>query len=494
MLLIFFIYGMVAMVNYNDKIKVIVFGVGNYFRKREKDILQQNDFEIIAFADNNENLWKERIYNIPILSPDTILKINYDFIIIMSIYTSEIVKQLLGMGIEKEKIIFGDKFLAERKSGQIKIYSIDKKGMTVTRKVLIISTFLNYNGGSLAAVYAASALEDRKMQVVLMSPGGDKKFIDEIVQSGITVAICPVLPYLFEKELNWIEQFDLVIVNVLSMILCASVLSLRKPVVWWIHESADVYTIIFEKFKEYSSIDSLKGIKIYAVSKIPQNIFNEFFQRRVDGILNYGIPDMNHLTVALKKNKLVFAIIGTVSEIKGHDVFFEAIEKIGKIDNVEFWVIGAIKEDTFVKKVVEKLESNPLIKVWGELTRSQIYDLFPYIDVVVCSSRIDSLPIAITEGMMYGKVCITTYGTGIADYICNEKNGFIVSAEDADALREKIEWIIVNKDKLKEIGINARKTYEKYFNMEVFGRNLENILMETEVWWNKKFVKDNKEN
>ena len=30
--------------------------------------------------------------------------------------------------------------------------------------------------------------------------------------------------------------------------------------------------------------------------------------------------------------------------------------------------------------------------------------------------------------------------------------------------------------------------------MEVFGRNLENILMETEVWWNKKFVKDNKEN
>ena len=144
--------------------------------------------------------------------------------------------------------------------------------------------------------------------------------------------------------------------------------------------------------------------------------------------------------------------------------------------------------------MVEKLESNPLIKVWGELTRSQIYDLFPYIDVVVCSSRIDSLPIAITEGMMYGKVCITTYGTGIADYICNEKNGFIVSAEDADALREKIEWIIVNKDKLKEIGINARKTYEKYFNMEVFGRNLENILMETEVWWNKKFVKDNKEN
>jgi len=51
-----------------------------------------------------------------------------------------------------------------------------------------------------------------------------------------------------------------------------------------------------------------------------KNIFNEFFQRRVDGILNYGIPDMNHLTVALKKNKLVFAIIGTVSEIKGHDI------------------------------------------------------------------------------------------------------------------------------------------------------------------------------
>ena len=52
-------------------------------------------------------------------------------------------------------------------------------------------------------------------------------------------------------------------------------------------------------------------------------------------------------------------------------------------------------------------------------------------------------------------------------------------AGDAVALKEKIEWVIANKEMHQKVGKKARETYEKYFTMDVFGYNLENAIEET---------------
>ena len=127
----------------------------------------------------------------------------------------------------------------------------------------------------------------------------------------------------------------------------------------------------------------------------------------------------------------------------------------------------------------------------GLLTREEIYGIFPHIDVVVCASREDSLPIVMTEGMMFGKVCITTDATGTADFIRDGENGFVVPAGDDQALKEKMEWILYHRDRLADIGRNARKTYEQYFSMDVFGANLEKALLETKSKWCLKGEPDN---
>ena len=87
---------------------------------------------------------------------------------------------------------------------------------------------------------------------------------------------------------------------------------------------------------------------------------------------------------------------------------------------------------------------------------------------------------------MHGKVCITTNATGIADYIKDGENGFVCEAGDAEALCEKMVYLLNHKEQCRRLGENARKTYEKFFSMGEFGKRLEQTLLETEQAYAKR--------
>lgn len=50
---------------------------------------------------------------------------------------------------------------------------------------------------------------------------------------------------------------------------------------------------------------------------------------------------------------------------------------------------------------------------------------------------------------------------------------YFFSSGDSKILSEKMMWCINNPEKLKDMGIRARETYETYLFMDVFGKNLE---------------------
>jgi putative sugar O-methyltransferase len=84
--------------------EVIVFGVGAASIGIENECALYG-FNIVAFIDNNESLWQERRNNKLILSPEKIIELDYERIFITSaLYFEEMKKQLLGYGVEENKI------------------------------------------------------------------------------------------------------------------------------------------------------------------------------------------------------------------------------------------------------------------------------------------------------------------------------------------------------------------------------------------------------
>lgn len=476
-----------------ELLKIIVFGVGRFYRNRRAQLASYRNIEIVAYADNNESLWGTTLDGCVVVAPQNIEKMQYNMILIMSTYGEEIYKQLIGLGVPWERIKPWEVFHTEMASGARKTFQGKNDDGNGRKSILVISTDLNYNGGSLAAAYAIMALKGRGYNTVLAAPAGDSKFINEMIGNGITVHVCPELPYICNLE--WIKQFDAIVVNVFQMMYSAIRISRVRPTLWWIHESMEIFNEVRLRYWNRVMEDALKNIDIYAVSRVPEENFNRFYPDRVRKILHYGIPDMGaeKRMNDMGAEKLVFAIIGNVCTRKAQDIFCKAVQALNDSDRAEFRIIGSCGEDAFCDEVRGMCSQTDSLKMMGLLTRDEIYHRFPEIDVVVCASREDPLPIVMAEGMMFGKVCITTTVTGTADLIRDGENGFVIPMDDVDALKERIEWILDNKDKLADIGRNARKTYEQYFSLEVFGENLDKALCETEREWCLKGEHGNRE-
>lgn len=467
------------------KKKIVIFGTGVFYKKRINSLAEIENVYILAFLDNNQKKWGTFIDNIVICNPQDIKKLEYDYIILMSIYDYEMYNQLLLLGVEENKILYWQQFYSMFSKPQMTYYESDKQDyIQEKKKILFLIADIQYDGGTIAAIYAAICLRQKKYDVTISAPTGNIRLIKEVNNYGIRVVICGALPYIHEE--NWIKEYDIVIVNVLPMIQCACEISKYKPTLWWIHEASNIYERVLKQFSIYNNIESLENINICAVSEIAQKNFNNYFPNKVQRILCYGIPDMYiEQKTRTEPKKFSFAIIGTICELKAQHNFIKAAKKMKDFSLSEFWIIGDLNDSFYGKKIAKMIEGYSNIKVTGLLSREEIYKLYPEIDVVVCASREETMSIVMTEAMMFHKIGITTDRTGIAKYIVDGKNGFIVEADNVEMLSDRMQWIIDNKNRVKEIQDRARKTYEKFFTMERFGNNLESELLYTEKEWEK---------
>lgn len=465
--------------------RIVIFGIGKTYHNNKHNIPSQDSIE--AFLDNNCSMQGRKVDGIMVYNPVQIHELQYDKIVIMSINVYEMMRQLLDMDVPEDKIWTWWRYQSECLRGVLKLFCYHEYHGKPKRRILVLSTNLHYNGGTIATVYAVMALQSRGYQVILAAPSGNSTFIEEISRQGVNVVLCPAVYCLDKAEVYWINQFDVVLVNVFQMLPCACEISKFKPVLWWIHEPSISYDNIYEttrkKFFTYDDTLKMKYINIAAVSRIAKRNFEEYYPDKVNHILPFGIPDeCLHVANELTSEKMTFAIIGAIYEGKAQQVFIQAVLNFTEkeVENLEFLIIGAVADDVYYQEVKALADKVPQIKLIGQLTREEMKESYQKIDVVVCASMEETMSTTITEGLMYGKICITTDSTGIADYITHGENGFICRTGDVKSLWNSMKWIVDHRNQLQSIRYRARETYLKNFSMESFGERLEKLIAETE--------------
>lgn len=457
--------------------KIVIFGAGAYYERRKKYFIDK--VSIVSFIDNDPKLWGTKQDGILIQSPEFITRLEFDQVVLMSLKATEMRRQLLDLSLEEERIKYYDEFYAQLEKGKIELYFdnyICEKG----KRVFIATDMLEYQGSPLAAVYMAKALQAKGYQVILAAAAGKKDFIEDIIKNGFSVFIYSGLQHMEYDKMFWLKDMDYIIANSYFMTDFVKKISRKRRCIWWLHEPKTIYVCMFERYGNFLNSD-LKNLDIYAVSDVARRSFEQYYYDCNVNLLTYGIPDKGVIPWPKgQKKKLVFAVIGYVSNIKGQDIFVEAVRKLDETERkkAEFWIIGNISDNSLGQGIKQAAQMIKNIKILGELNRREIEKVYQDIDVVVCSSREETMSIVMTEGMMYGKVCITTDKTGIAQYIEHGKNGFVCTAENIDGLCFVFQWILKHKGELEDIGKQARLTYEKFFSMEVFGNRIEKALTE----------------
>lgn len=443
--------------------RIIIFGTGKIYERYKNEL---SKLPIVAFLDNDPNKYGTTLDGVIIEAPSKISQYNYDYIFIMSVHYKEMRDQLLELGVSNSCIIdFENKGFLED-IYEIKYY-LKKRRQNHRKNILLCSHDLYLTGAPLVLYYAALLLKDYYNISVFSKFDGPLKY--DFLKLNISVVICNDISSENLVVYNYFDEFDLLLAN--TLVFSANIndmAALGKPVLWWLHEDKNVYESLDISVMNYKLKENIYP---YSVSSPVDSAFYQYYDTEIKR-MRYGIPHENIKFRSREKGALIFAIIGSVGKRKAQDTFVEAIKMLSLNNmNAEFWIIGEIDESN-----KNRYENVNAVRVFGSLSHEQVMELYSYIDIIVCPSLYDPLPVVLAEGMMLRKVCIMSDATGTAEIVKPYKNGLICKSGDVKDLADKMQWVINNTDKLFDIGEEAYNLYQKNFSMDEFRKNLmENI-------------------
>jgi hypothetical protein len=110
--------------------------------------------------------------------------------------------------------------------------------------------------------------------------------------------------------------------------------------------------------------------------------------------------------------------------------------------------------------------------------KENVYPVINQADIVLVCSRNEPFGRLILEAMLLGKSVVGTNSGGTPELIEEGFNGLLYEAGDYSQLTDRIEYLIENRDKIKEFGENGYKFVKEHFTKEEYGGRVYKILMD----------------
>ena len=451
--------------------RIAVFGTGACYRYK-KEVL--NNFEIVVMFDNAKEKQGSYIDGVYVDKPENVSNYAVDFIFLVSDYYREMRTQLLELGVPDRKIIdkehlglFGEWNICKRKEyREEKVFCKESKA-----KVMLYSHDMSLTGAPLVLFDMACVLKEEGYEVDVFTPR-EGNLIYDYLNKGISVTVLQSSQEEFPIDVEEVKRkYDLVVACTFC---CHSVVKKLNdtgiPVVWWIHEAEDVYTIYAEDFDK----DTVgENVHVYGGGSKAIEVFKNYTGQENVKELLYGVENRNVEISCQEKEKRVFAVVASVHQRKGQHIFVKAIENNWKEwkDKAEFWIIGDMTD-----KQREDLEGLNFVKLFKHMDREHLKEIYRDIDVIVCPSLRDPMPVVLVEGMVQKKVCIVSDATGTAQFIEPYVNGLLCHAGDVESLAEMIQWVLDNPEKIGSVGEKGHEIYLNHFAMERFRQNVLRVM------------------
>lgn len=351
-----------------------------------------------------------------------------------------------------------------------KIYNAiqDSNHSYTGQDVLFVSHELSNTGAPHMLYYAALAVKNSGGFPVVVSPK-DGEIRQQLVDAGITVIIDASIHeghFLFKM---FAKNFDKVIVNTDVLPHVVRHLSEIKglDVIWWLHESK-MLSISMNANADLAD----KDIDIWCVSKYAHSFIPNIFQAK---ILYNGILDIKNDYIASEVKEhlpMTFSVVGTVEPRKAQDIFCQAIgllpEEIRK--NCRFYLAGKYWDENFIEEIKTTISTFTEIEYLGLITHDEVIKLMKMTDVLVCCSRDESFSLTCAEAAMLGKAIILNKNVGVSEVLVHQESCLMHEVENAQDLANQMIFAYYNRDKVAEIGKNARHVFEQKLSFEKFSQ------------------------
>jgi len=196
--------------------------------------------------------------------------------------------------------------------------------------------------------------------------------------------------------------------------------------------------------------------------------------------------DLNEYLIENHTKEFNILAVGRFDEIKGFKYLIDAISILqSKNISISCNIVGSgeLHDELISQTNTLGLTNNVIFhsaKPQNEIRKlMQKSDMFVLPSIETSSGNMDGIPVVLMESMALGTPVVSTYVSGIPELIKNEFNGFLVEQKNSVKLAEVIDVMLNMADTEKqELIVNARKTIEDDFNINVEANKLLDYIKE----------------
>lgn len=298
----------------------------------------------------------------------------------------------------------------------------------------------------------------------------------------IGVEIFPVLDLSAPLDLAELgalcARFDVVVAN--TLVMWAPVHAAKEqdiPVIWYIHESLVAHHLIAH-FPEMKPALRLADILIMPTHRTAQ-IYATLTDRPIE-VVPYGIPRAQGAPKKPADNSALIRLLllGTYESRKGQDLYLQAIAQLSPAttSRAVFQMAGRILDRPFFEQLAQQAGQMPNVQLQDALEHDEALAASAAADVLVCSSRDETMPIAILEAMSLGKAIVTTNVGGVAEWLRDGVNALLVPTEDRLALAQALGRCIDEPGLIASLGQGARRTFSENFSIDRLGERFSALI------------------
>ncbi len=202
--------------------------------------------------------------------------------------------------------------------------------------------------------------------------------------------------------------------------------------------------------------------KFLLISKFSERFLERHYARKK--VIYAGVDIKKYKPALQKQNKVIF--MGRLLPHKGVEYLIEAAP-----GHIEMDIVGTVYDQKYYERL-RKLASGKKINFLHGLTDEEMAHIFATSSVFVFPGVFENelFGLVILEAMASGCAVIGTDLGGIPEIIVDKETGFIVPPKDPMALREKIEYLIDNPEKARDMGRAGRMRVEEMFTWDLVAK------------------------
>jgi glycosyltransferase involved in cell wall biosynthesis len=240
----------------------------------------------------------------------------------------------------------------------------------------------------------------------------------------------------------------------------------RLPLVWYLRDSLEGRRLSRAIFGRVSGrCDAAVAISEYVARDATTYLPRALRPEVVYNIL--GVPlerECDDEPIQKPAGELWFATIGSLTPLKGHDVFLKAAAVVSRErPEARFLIAGSnqyapergLDYPGQLRALASRLRLDPVVRFLGQ--RRDVQRLLRQIDVVVqCNTAPEAFGRSVAEAMRAGLPVIASRGWSFPELIEDGRTGWLVTPGDVQALADRMMTAAIDPGRRQDIGERAR--------------------------------------